>query len=414
MNTRYKANVALFISVCGLILFFSYAEKGFVYGLFYHGFLAATIGGLADWFAVTAIFKKPLGIAWRADILRRNRQRIMSELVSFVGHDILNTQNIMAVLQKQNLAAFFVEYLIKHGGKERILDSADELLQNCLGTLDTLRIAKEGEPIVKDFIRAIQLDHNMVRLVAKLRKDDNLDWLIKESVELIKNIITSNDMQELLKKNIQEWREKYEDGAMGRSLLFQTMNLTDDNICSILTSKIDARLEILANPDTKKGVQLRGWFKEGLDYLTSNERFCQSVNYLIDSQIDKIDFEKPLAEWLHSVACGEMSKKSWLIELNKILADKIDEFVVNKEWHLIFDSWLKKCFEQQLNINHQVIVDLIEKRLAEFSDDLLIEFVEEKVADDLQMIRINGAIIGSLAGMLLYTITFIIEEVVCV
>ncbi|MBR0103790.1 MAG: DUF445 family protein, partial [Selenomonadaceae bacterium] len=71
------------------------ATGGFILGLLNHGFLAATIGGMADWFGVTALFRKPLGIGFHTEILRRNRGRIMEAIVEFVGTDLLSTKNIM-------------------------------------------------------------------------------------------------------------------------------------------------------------------------------------------------------------------------------------------------------------------------------------------------------------------------------
>ncbi|MBQ9487184.1 MAG: DUF445 family protein, partial [Selenomonadaceae bacterium] len=65
----------------------------FFVGLLNHGFIAATIGGLADWFAVTALFRKPLGISYRTEILKRNRGRITDAIIEFVSSDLLNTEN---------------------------------------------------------------------------------------------------------------------------------------------------------------------------------------------------------------------------------------------------------------------------------------------------------------------------------
>ena len=71
----------------------------------------------------------------------------------------------------------------------------------------------------------------------------------------------------------------------------------------------------------------------------------------------------------------------------------------------------KNIIEHELTVRHDVIADLIRTRLDELSDDNLIEFIETRIADDLQMIRINGSIVGSLVGMLLYTIVFCVERV---
>ena len=78
----------------------------------------------------------------------------------------------------------------------------------------------------------------------------------------------------------------------------------------------------------------------------------------------------------------------------------------------MLDTWLKRFFDDLLAKNHTVLVELIETRLNALSDDMLIDFIEEKVADDIQIIRINGAVVGSLAGIVLYLLTFFIEEVV--
>ena len=73
MKKKYKATIALAISVAGAAGTAGLAKAGFWGGMLHNGFLAATIGGMADWFAVTALFRKPLGISYRTEIIIRNR-----------------------------------------------------------------------------------------------------------------------------------------------------------------------------------------------------------------------------------------------------------------------------------------------------------------------------------------------------
>lgn len=81
--------------------------------------MAALIGGLADWFAVTALFRKPLGfISYRTEILPRNRERIMDEIVKFIGRDLLNPEYIINNIKNYNMAMMVVEYA-QRGGKEK-------------------------------------------------------------------------------------------------------------------------------------------------------------------------------------------------------------------------------------------------------------------------------------------------------
>ncbi len=65
---------------------------------------------------------------------------------------------------------------------------------------------------------------------------------------------------------------------------------------------------------------------------------------------------------------------------------------------------MKEYLVSQLEEHHDFIIDLIRQRLEELTDEELIELSENYVADDLQIIRINGSVVGGIAGGLLYVI----------
>ena len=90
MQKENQANLALALSVIGAAVTAGKGGDSLFAGVVHHGFLAATVGGLADWFAVQAIFGRPLGISHRTDILRRNRARIMESRVKFSSDDFLS------------------------------------------------------------------------------------------------------------------------------------------------------------------------------------------------------------------------------------------------------------------------------------------------------------------------------------
>ena len=73
---------------------------------------------------------------------------------------------------------------------------------------------------------------------------------------------------------------------------------------------------------------------------------------------------------------------------------------------------IKGWMAKELEIHHHTITNMIEERLKGLSDEELVEFTEEKVADDLQMIRINGSVVGSLAGMALYIVVYLAAQVI--
>lgn len=122
----------------------------------------------------------------------------------------------------------------------------------------------------------------------------------------------------------------------------------------------------------------------------------------------KLDIAAPLSEWLDKNMKGE--SPFWLSPLQKFIDTKINEFTVNEIWQAEFDRRVKKFLSDEVSKHHAAIKNLIRERLDDFSDDDLTDFVEKKVSDDLQMIRINGSVVGGLAGMGLYILVCLLER----
>ena len=72
----------------------------------------------------------------------------------------------------------------------------------------------------------------------------------------------------------------------------------------------------------------------------------------------------------------------------------------------------KNLLETELNDHHAFITQMVKARLEDFSDDELIAFVESRIDDDLQMIRINGSVVGAMAGMALFLVAYLVEKAV--
>ena len=83
MNS-YKATILLVIVAIGFFLTYPF-NNTFAGGLLSSVFGAAMIGGLADWFGVSALFRKPLGIPFKTEIIPRNREKIFNALSDMVG-----------------------------------------------------------------------------------------------------------------------------------------------------------------------------------------------------------------------------------------------------------------------------------------------------------------------------------------
>lgn len=408
MQKKNKANLALGISAAGFLGTMAVGGSGFMTGLFHHGFLAATIGGLADWFAVTALFRNPLGISYRTDVLRRNRKRIMDAIVTFASDDLLSTENIMRVIREQDTAGLLVDYLEHRGGREGVIEVVDTVVLKVVNDLDSEGLARELAPAVREGLRGLALENVLLELVRTLGEEQHSKRILHSVLTIGEQVLQSPAMQQVLLDNIKVLRKEYEGESAGRAFVLSALGLDDKELLAIFNEKAQKGLEDLLSEQTEGYARLKAGF-EGMVLSFSNDA---SLRHVLaewkERWLAQMDLEGMIASWIENVLKGE--EPFWLPNLNAFVEQRIDDFVHSEVWQRRFDKMLKDLIESELTKHHELIPGLIHERLDEFSDDALVAFVEEKVQDDLQMIRINGSIVGSLVGMGLYFLVWAAER----
>lgn len=429
-----------------LINFVTTTSGQFFLGLLNHGFIAATIGGLADWFAVTALFRKPLGISYRTEILKRNRGRITDAIIDFVSRDLLNTENIMDTVREENAADMLIDYFKNYQSRDKIKDLAYEVVNELFAQTDSKVIANSVAPILEDEIKNLDATKIADATVNVVTRDKYSRKILTVLLDAGKKILQSRHMQEAIFKKITDLREAYEGDSAGRALVLSTMNLTDEKILSILNENVEKKIN-----DTLKVLNIKGMVdNESADtaksLIESFTKFVQAAAANFDTKKfhsklkellnDKVNTAQYIQDWLDVNVRGETDpvilekirrqaennpnigrvielehhEQIWHPILDKMIDEKIDEFIKSPVLQYKFDKFIKKVIAEMLEEYHGEIPKMIRERLDKFSDDELTEFVEGKVSDDLQMIRINGSVCGAAVGMLLYIVAQIIEH----
>ena len=224
------------------------------------------------------------------------------------------------------------------------------------------------------------------------------------------------------------------------------MDLTDEKILNILNETVDKKIydaeKILnatgmVDAETARAaddmIKMFGGFVKNAAGSLNTKKFFDDMKNLFLEKFDSANFIKT---WLDVNIKGETDPKileklrrqqaanpnvTHIVEVERkpviwkeaadFLVDaKIDEFKRNADFQKRFDAMIKDFVENLLEEYRGQIPNMIRERLDKFSDDELTEFVESHVADDLQMIRINGSVCGAIVGMFLYVVSQIIEN----
>jgi len=422
------------------------ATGGFILGLVNHGFLAATIGGMADWFGVTALFRKPLGIGFHTEILRRNRARIMDAIVEFVGSDLLNTKNIMETVHDENTAQLLIDFFEQNKGRAKTKVLVREILNELFYNLDTQNISKGVAPILEPEIKNLDAQKLFDAVIKVVTSDKHSRKILIALFDTGHKILQSPHMQEEILNKITELREAYEGDSAGRALVLSSMDLTDEKILNILNETVDKKINDaekilnatgMVDAETAKAademIKTFGGFVNSAAASLNTKKFLEDLKNLF---MQKFDAENFIKTWLDVNVKGETDPKIletirrkqaanpligriveverkpviWKDAVDFLVDAKIDEFIKNIELQRKFDKLIKDFIENLLNEYREQIPTMIRERLDKFSDDELTEFVEGHVSDDLQMIRINGSVCGAIVGMFLFVVSQLIEQ----
>lgn len=396
------ATTALVISFLGTVATFS--APGFIGSIFHHGFLASLIGGLADWFAVVALFRKPLGISYRSEILKRNKARIMDEIVNFVAHDILSGENIIRVLKKENMSELLIAYLNERGGRERVTAATGEILDAWLKEIDTKKISKNLAPSVKKGLFVFFEKENAEKLLNIFAKKE------RETIVCLTNIIEDifklEEAQKELKSKIKDALEEYSNDSFGRSMMIEMLNLNEDTIFSEIEAEFLKKTSEIKNGEGELFENLKSKLPLVISEIKTSEIFSEKISNIKNYVEDNIVIEDAIDKILQSQTRDKKIRKT----IENLLHNKFDEFEKNREMQEKFNEWIKNFISEMINKNHDIIAKMAKERLDEFTEEEFSNYVEEKVNDDLQMIRVNGAIVGGVSGMILYAIIYAAER----
>ncbi len=417
----------------------------FFLNLFNHGFIAATIGGMADWFAVTALFRKPLGIGFHTEILRRSRGKVADAIIEFVEKDLLAPQNIMDLVKDEDTAKLLTDYFEQHQGREKIKSLANEIFKELFANTDSAEISKAVAPILEGELNNLDARKIIDATVKVVTNERNGRKILTTLLETGRKILRSEHMQETILQKITELREAYEGDSTGRALVLSTLNLTDEKILTILNESVEQKisdtisiLNIRGMVDTKTADAAKNLLNNFSNFVKTSAANFDAKTFHAEFQklfSEKFDAAKYFETWINVNVKGEIDpaiiekiqrqkaanpQHSRVVKIEKqnpiwqaaifdLIDSKIDEFIKSPILQGKFDKFTKNFIEKMLSEYHGQIPNLIRERLDKFSDDELTEFVEEKVSDDLQMIRINGSVCGGLVGMILYIVSFVIN-----
>lgn len=426
---RQRGNVSLLIAAGSWVGILLAGRHGLLHGdtlvLARHISEGALVGGVADWFAVRALFRRiPVPLLQRhTNILIKNRPRMTEGIVDMVQNQWLAPAVIRERLQQISLTAMAVHHLQQPATRDTTLYQLRRLGQHALALLDSPVLVRFSADLASRHVQDIDLRRVLLRpLRDQLADDAVFAELWRTGCQLLRSLLQQPDVRQLvhvlLEQLISQYLRDEENkgvlsGTWARIKLWVGMPVASERQ-QWLHEKLDLLdgwLQQQSSQDSSSELagQVRQRLLDVLDEVLADEGELPDILLrqqarLIERLRDSDIFARTLSAARHS---GEAQLADPDSALARWLADVFDDALRS----LQHNPALQQRLDQGLAA---LVVDLIEQnpdaigatvRLAlspqRLSDAELIRQIEDKVGDDLQWIRVNGALVGGLmAGLL--------------
>ncbi len=407
-NSNYfKADITLLLVSAGFFISYPF-HTSFAGGLITSGCSAGMIGGLADWFAVNALFRKPLGIKpnkiIRTEIISRNRQRIFNSLVEMVQNELLHKENLKIKLNQYNPAEIIKEYLILHGGQKELEELLTALFQDTIENIDPLVLNKFLAGLLEEGVNGIKLSPLLAKILRFSLDKDYLEPVSDFLVKILKVLLNHPQMKKVLILLIKHAYEDYE-GNNSAHKIVGSFFPSSIEMAGIIQEKL---LNLLDDPAIR--LKFKSYAEDFREELLINPSLQEKIESAKDRLFCKLNIYTLIKRYL-SLSPGDIPDKNQELTLwfQKFIRSGIYSLINTNILQEHFESLVKTKITAWIDHKHDKIGEIVRDNLDQLSNETLIKLIEDKAGNDLQMIRINGSLTGGLAGILIYLASYLIS-----
>lgn len=359
---------------------------------------AAMVGALADWFAVTALFRYPLGLRIpHTAIIPNNKDRIARNLGLFVE------QNFFSVTDTphRDLCRTLAQWLVTPG-------NSSAAARRLIGVVDPL-ITLFRETPLKTLI-----EHQLTRSLKAI------DWAPLLG-DLFAALLHSKQQQLLLDEILQVSRRALADN---RSLLNERLNqvapwfipnFVSDRLSHRILERLDTFFdEVTSRPDHPARLRLIATLEQFALQLKNSAEYKEKISAirdeLLESAIVRRSFDS-IQEIILSYIAADMneSDSSTQRAMAELLSSLGHSLLNDEALRQRTNAFLHRVLLTLVNSEHSSLSESIAATVRSWDTLTLVEKLELQVGRDLQFIRINGTIVGGCVGLALYYLTHLLS-----
>ena len=381
------------------VLFAVTLERPEAWAGWLHAFAeAGMVGAFADWFAVVALFRHPMGIPIpHTAIIPKRKDEIGENLANFVAEHFLHPDVVRVKLESANLAKNTAQWLKSPRGQERVQDLSIRLVHWVLGALHEERVRQFIGRLGSRQLAQLNLAPLLGRTLDWLVQDGRHQEVLTQSLRFA--LVMLHDNREVIRGNVQQESPWWMPGFVDDKIVVQML----DRIETLL-------LEMSLDPDHVMRGNFNRWMLRWADDLQHSPEYQRWGEQLKESMLENSGLQDYLYRLWTDLVSGleadlENPDSQFRGQLNNLVAGLADEMDRDEDMQSWVDAWLVEAAVSVVDENRHAIASLNSDTVKSWDAAETSGRIEAAIGRDLQFIRVNGTLVGGLVGLVIHAVT---------
>lgn len=357
---------------------------------------AALVGGLADWFAVTALFRHPLGLPIpHTAIVPRNQARIGATLGRFVANNFLKPDEVVAKLRQIDIPQIVAAWLAVPDNRDKAAARVTAAVPGLINALDDDDVGRFLQSNLAARLKDVGVTPILGQALDLLTAEGHHHRLLDELLERAHALV--HDNRELIEKRVGEQIPRWLPKAVDRRIYQKVLAALDNTLAEIRQpegpwrSQFDAATSRFI-ADLRDDPEMRARGDAMLHRILGNPTLRQ--------------YFRDIAAALKSRLAGdaEAPDSAFKAQVDKALRVYGETLVKDPGIRQTLGHWIEQAILASVVARREQIGDWIASVVQKWDSRTIVDKLETQVGRDLQFIRINGTVVGGLIGLVLHAI----------
>ena len=380
---------------------------------------AGVVGGLADWYAITVLFRNPFGrlpipkfLRDHTEIIPRNKARIAESMGRFVQENFLSPQIVQRSLASTDLSLAAGRWLANPQNNAQVTQVIQQTVPKVFEFVGQEQIAGFIQSNSVQWVKNTQINTLASEMLRAVLENDFHQDVLQRGLDVVHAWMTSHpeqtrELTRTLFKEMGVWRL-----AKGASWI--GIDVQQRSIDSVI-QRVEA---MLADPDHPWRLKIEETAQELMQQLADSESMAsQRLNETKDALLDSpqvLNFISGAVVILCDAIKADLQKSdSGIADNLRVAIQQVGENIIsNTSVRELLNKRLSGIAVDLSDQYSEKVIRFISERIHEWDSTEMIDKIENEVGGDLHMIRVNGVVVGACIGLILGIIRAAVEHLI--